>query len=164
MCTPQPWLPASHCWFLWKLSRAGSGQSLDRRPDGAGRGVGEPVGGSHPPGLCNIPNAPGQRRGAPSFGWDVKTEVLTRISAPCTHTSQLHWGSGTSLSLLPIVWSSYCNKTSSDQMLKNVIWTKARPQNTLLTRGETTNTFSSGCVSKAEQKWTMAGVESHAPF
>jgi hypothetical protein len=40
---------------LLKLSRVGPGQSLDGRPDAAGRGVGGPVGGTLSIGLKNIP-------------------------------------------------------------------------------------------------------------
>ena len=41
--------------MLLKLSRVGPGQSLDGRPDAAGRGVGGPVGGTLSIGLKNIP-------------------------------------------------------------------------------------------------------------
>ena len=41
--------------LLLKLSRVGSGQSSDGRPDAAGSGVGGPVGGTLSTGLKNIP-------------------------------------------------------------------------------------------------------------
>ena len=51
------------CLALLVSLEARSGPSLDGGRVGAGGGVGGPVGGAHPSGLCKIPNAPGRRWG-----------------------------------------------------------------------------------------------------
>ena len=62
-------LEAKHGW---------SGPSLDERPDGADIGVRGSVGGAHPSGLRNIPNAPGQRQDCPTKEHRLSDETLTR--------------------------------------------------------------------------------------